>query len=253
MKYSLTARTEKPMSIRAGERIAILGRNGAGKSTLLQALSGLLEPQQGSVMLDGIELSHIDPVDVRRDVGLLTQNARLFHGTLRENLKLGAPLASDEQLLAAMQVSGGLGFLQSLPLGLDHMIKEGGLGISGGQRQSLLLARLSLRQPRVLLLDEPTTAMDEAAERAWIASLRSASAERSVIISTQRMAVLDAVDRLIVLDGGKIYTDGPKDQVLNALRAQNQPQPASPAGEPAARMAKLNLGEALRRARGTEA
>lgn len=237
------------LHIRAGERIALLGRNGAGKSTLLQALSGLLEPQSGSILLDGVELGHIDPVDVRRDMGLLTQNARLFHGSLRENLKLGAPHASDEQLLEALQISGGMGFLRRLPLGLDHMVKEGGLGMSGGQRQSLLLARMLLRRPRLLLLDEPTTSMDEAAERAWIQSVRQLPKDHGFIIATHRLAVLDAVDRIIVLEGGKIHMDGPKEQVLAALRASKG---AEGSREAPVRAAKFKLSDAVRQAKGGE-
>jgi ATP-binding cassette subfamily C protein LapB len=169
-------------------------------------------------------MAHIDPADVRRDVGLLTQNARLFHGTLRENLKLGAPLAGDEQLLAALQASGAWAYVQRLPLGLDHPVQEGGLGLSGGQRQGLLLARLLLREPRVLLLDEPTTSMDDAAERDVIARLRALPADHTLVIATHRMGALDAVDRVILLDGGTIVMDGPREQVLTALRGATQPK-----------------------------
>ncbi|WP_367066637.1 type I secretion system permease/ATPase [Oryzisolibacter sp. LB2S] len=207
------------LRIRAGERIAVLGRNGAGKSTLLQALSGLMEPRAGSVLLDGVSLAHIDPADVRRDVGLLTQNARLFHGTLRENLMLGAPHASDEQLLAALQASGAWAYVRGLPLGLDHPVLEGGLGLSGGQRQGLLLARLLLREPRVLLLDEPTAALDEVAEREVIQRLRQQSVGRTLVVATHRPAVLDVVERIVVVDGGAIVMDGPRDEVLARLRA----------------------------------
>ncbi|HET6537280.1 MAG TPA: type I secretion system permease/ATPase [Sphingopyxis sp.] len=218
------------LTIKAGERIAVLGRNGAGKSTLLQALSGLMEPSSGSVMLDGVDISHIDPADVRRDIGLLTQNARLFHGTLRENLKLGAPLASDEQVLTALQASGAWAYVQRLPMGLDHPVQEGGLGLSGGQRQGILLARTLLRQPRVLLLDEPTTAMDDATEADVIARLRQLPPDHSLIVATHRLAALAIVDRLIVVDGGLIVMDGPKDQVLARLRG-NQEQGAAPTTE----------------------
>lgn len=225
------ALTIKSLKIEAGERIAVLGRNGAGKSTLLQALSGLMQPVAGSVLLDGVELSHIDPADVRRDVSLLTQNARLFHGTLRENLKLGAPLASDEQLLAALQASGAWSYVQRLPLGLDHPVQEGGLGMSGGQRQGLLLARMLLREPRVLLLDEPTTAMDDIAERDVIVRLRQLPGEHTLIVATHRMGVLEAAERVILVDGGAIVMDGPKEKVLAALRGNAQPSsaPAAPA------------------------
>lgn len=208
----------KQLEIRPGERVGVLGRNGSGKSTLLQALSGLLEPQMGTVLLDGVALKHIDPADVRRDVSMLTQNARLFFGTLRENLQLGAPHATDEELMVALKAAGAWQFVQRLPMGLDYPVTEGGLGLSGGQRQSLLLARLLLRQPVVILLDEPTASLDEASERGVIAQLKGLAPGRGLVVATHRPAVLDAVDRVIVLDGGTVALDGPRDEVLATLR-----------------------------------
>jgi ATP-binding cassette subfamily C protein LapB len=212
----------KALKIQPGERIAVLGRNGAGKSTLLQALSGLMEPATGQLLLDGVALQHIDPADVRRDLALLTQNARLFHGSLRENLTLGAPHASDEQIMTALQTVGAWSFVQRLPTGLDHPVLEGGLGLSGGQRQSLLLARLILRMPRVLLLDEPTAALDEGAEREVIQNLHKLPASHTLIIATHRPAVLDIVDRIMVVDSGSIVIDGPRAAVLAQLRGAPQ-------------------------------
>lgn len=205
------------LDIAAGERIAILGRNGAGKSTLLQALAGMAEPAAGEVMLDGVRLSHIDPADVRRDVSLMGQNARLFHGSLRDNLLLGAPDASDEELLSALEISGAGDVVQKLPDGLDHLIQEGGLGLSGGQRQTLLLARLLVRQPRVLLLDEPTASFDEVAEKRFIQRLGPWLQGRTLIVATHRQSILSLVDRIIVVDNGRILRDGTKQQVLGRL------------------------------------
>lgn len=133
------------LKIKAGEKIAILGRNGAGKSTLLQLLAGMQSPSNGSVHLDGLDISLIDPADVRRDMALLNQNAHLFYGTIRENLTLGAPLAKDDDILKALKVTGALGFVQEKKEGLDHLVLEGGVGFSGGQKQALLLARLLIR------------------------------------------------------------------------------------------------------------
>ncbi|NLY59403.1 MAG: type I secretion system permease/ATPase [Gammaproteobacteria bacterium] len=205
------------LDIAAGERIAILGRNGAGKSTLLQALAGMAEPAAGEVMLDGVRLSHIDPADVRRDVSLMGQNARLFHGSLRDNLLLGAPDASDEELLSALEISGAGDVVQKLPDGLDHLIQEGGLGLSGGQRQTLLLARLLVRQPRVLLLDEPTASFDEVAEKRFIQRLGPWLQGRTLIVATHRQSILSLVDRIIVVDNGRILRDGTKQQILGRL------------------------------------
>ncbi|MCU4580416.1 type I secretion system permease/ATPase [Acinetobacter gyllenbergii] len=202
------------LKIRAGERIAILGRNGAGKSTLLQILSAMQFPNSGSVYLDDLDISLIDPADVRRDMGLLNQNAHLFYGTIRENLTLGAPLARDEDILKALKVTGALSFVHEKKEGLDHLVLEGGVGFSGGQRQALLLARLLIRQPNILLLDEPTAAIDDVAEKQLIDHLKSWLGYRTLVVATHRRAVLELVDRIIVMNEGKIVMDGPVDQVL---------------------------------------
>ncbi len=212
----------KNLRIQPGERIAVLGRNGAGKSTLLQAMAGLLEPASGEVLLDGVRLSHIDPADVRRDIGILTQNARLFHGTLRDNLVLGAPRTSDERILQVLEWTGALNYLRRLPKGLDHMVQEGGVGLSGGQRQSLLLARLLLRDPRVLLLDEPTASMDETTEKRFIRHLASLEAGRTLVVATHRTSLLSVVQRIIVVDNGAIALDGPKEEVIAELNRRSK-------------------------------
>ena len=202
------------LKIKAGEKIAILGRNGAGKSTLLQILSGMQFPNAGSVHLDELDMSLIDPADVRRDMSLLNQNAHLFYGTIRENLKLGAPLATDEEILNVLKVTGALKFVQDKKEGLDHIILEGGVGFSGGQRQALLLARLLIRQPNILLLDEPTAAIDDVAEKQLIDHLKTWLGSRTLVVATHRRAVLELVDRVIVMNDGKIVMDGPTAQIL---------------------------------------
>ncbi|WP_407000312.1 type I secretion system permease/ATPase [Marinobacter sp. HN1S83] len=207
------------MTINRGERIAIIGRNGAGKSTLLSGLAGLLEPLAGEVRVDDVVMGLIDPTDLRRDIGLMGQDARLFHGTLRENLTLGAPRATDEAILETLGQMGLVDFVHRLPEGLDHMVLEGGLGLSGGQKQGLLLARLLLRNPNVLLLDEPTASLDEVSEAAVIDVLGRLGRSVSVIVATHRPEVLKLVDRLIVVNNGAIAMDGPKDQVLAQLRS----------------------------------
>ena len=161
------------LQIQPGEKVAVLGRIGAGKSTLLHLMVGLLQPQQGRVSLDGLDLKLIDPADVRRDVGLLTQQSRLFFGSVRENITLGMPQASDADVIKAITMAGARPYLQSRAQGLDEMIQEGGVGLSGGQRQALLLARTLIRDPSVLLLDEPTANFDEMTEQQVIDSSNS--------------------------------------------------------------------------------
>ncbi|WAU77549.1 type I secretion system permease/ATPase [Acinetobacter sp. TR3] len=212
----------RQLKIKAGEKIAILGRNGAGKSTLLQILSAMQFPTNGSVHLDGLDISLIDPADVRRDMGLLNQNAHLFYGTIRENLTLGAPLARDEDILKALKVTGALSFVQEKKEGLDHLVLEGGVGFSGGQRQALLLARLLIRQPNILLLDEPTAAIDDVAEKQLIDHLKGWLSHRTLVVATHRRAVLELVDRIIVMNDGKVVMDGPREQVLNQSTLQQK-------------------------------
>lgn len=216
-EHSQPALHVKKLSIKAGEKIAILGRNGAGKSTLLQVLSGLLEPRNGIVTLDGISLRHIDPADVRRDVGLMSQNASLFHGTIRENLMLGAPMATDDDLLRALNMTGAADFIRKIPTGLDYVIAEGGIGLSGGQRQSLLLSRLMVRNPHIVLLDEPTSALDDVTEKHFLSELDSWTIDKTLVVATHKMSVVNRVDRIIVIDNGQIVLDDPKDIALAKL------------------------------------
>lgn len=222
------------LEIEAGERCAVLGRNGAGKSTLLLALAGMIEPEQGEVLVDGLALGHVDPADLRANIGLLTQSSRLFHGTLRENLVLGAPKASQSAMFDALSMVGADEFIARLPQGLDYRILEGGRGLSGGQQQALLLARFLIRDPRIALLDEPTAAMDEAAERKFIAGFAEWSAARTVVIATHRMRVLDLVSRVIAVEGGRVVLDQPKDEALKRLHGlKNVVTPKAPAKDAA--------------------
>jgi ATP-binding cassette subfamily C protein LapB len=217
------------LSIQPGERIALLGRVGAGKSTLLRVMAGLATPQQGRVVFNDTPMPMIDVADVRRDVGTAMQESSLFFGTLRENLLLGNPLATDEELLTAMRLSCADQLLLKQPHGLDLQLRENGTGLSGGQKQSLILARTFLRTPNVLLLDEPTASLDEATEKSIIEHLRQWLGGRTLIVATHRYPLLSLVDRIIVLDAGRIVRDGPRDEVLAALRgAAAQGAPARP-------------------------
>jgi ATP-binding cassette subfamily C protein LapB len=169
------------------------------------------------VLVDGTDLQQIDPADLRRNFGYVSQDVRLFHGTLRENLTLGAPLTDDEAILAATRMAGLDRLVSGHPLGFDLMIGERAEGLSGGQKQSVALARALLAEPQVLLLDEPTSAMDHNTEQAFIAELKNYIRGRTLVLATHKPAMLALVDRLVVLDGGKMVADGPRDAVLKAL------------------------------------
>lgn len=212
----------KQLSIKAGEKIAILGRIGAGKSTLLQAMMGNVELASGELRLDDLALPQIDLADIRRNATLLTQEARLFHGTLRENLTLGRPMASDDELVKVLELCGAMEFVSKLPMGLEHLVMEGGLGLSGGQRQSLLLARSLLRDPNIILLDEPTSFFDERTEKAFVEQLAHWVGERTLIIATHKAAVLSIVDRILVIQDGQLALDKPKATVFEQEKARGQ-------------------------------
>lgn len=206
------------LKIEPGERIAILGRVGAGKSTLLRLAGGLALPAHGRILFNDTVMNLIDAADVRRDVGLLLQESSLFYGTIRENLLIGNPLASDADILDAMRVSCADQLLLNQPHGLDLTIREGGQGLSGGQKQALMLARTFLRSPNILLLDEPTASLDEATELAIIDNMKKWLGDRTLVVATHRYPLLSLVDRIIVVEGGRIVRDGPKDDILNALK-----------------------------------
>ncbi|WP_260923244.1 type I secretion system permease/ATPase [Novosphingobium sp. 9] len=204
-------------ALRTGERVALLGRIGAGKSTMLRLLAGLARPTGGDLLLDNTRLSLINPADVRRDIAYLGQGAQLFLGTIRENLLIGAPGASDEKILHALAVTGGIGLVQNQPEGLDLLLQEGGVGLSGGQRQTLLLTRALLREANIVLLDEPSAPLDDMSERSLVANLRQWLGARTLVVTTNRPGMLELVDRIVVLDRGKIVLDGPRDQVMASL------------------------------------
>ncbi|MDR2215294.1 MAG: type I secretion system permease/ATPase [Nevskiaceae bacterium] len=218
------------LSIKPGERIAVLGRTGAGKSTLLRLLAGMAQPQQGRILLDGTPLDLIDVADVRRSVGCLLQDSSLFLGTLRENLLIAAPLADDPTIQRAMKIACADRLLLNQPHGLDLKLRESGVGLSGGQKQALMLARLILREPHVVLLDEPTASLDEATEREVIANLGLWLGQRTMVVATHRYQILSIVQRVIVVDGGRIVLDAPRDEALRKLSGNSAPAGGSSAG-----------------------
>ena len=198
------------LSIAAGERVAILGRIGCGKSTLARMILGLYRPDAGRVLVDGTDLRQIDPADLRRNIGAVLQDCWLFSGTLRDNIAAGAVRPSDAEILAAARVAGVDDFAARHPLGYDMPILERGEGLSGGQRQAIAIARALIGAPPVLVLDEPTSAMDNHAEADLIRRLKAETAGRTLIVITHRPSLLDLVDRVIVIDRGRVAADGPK-------------------------------------------
>jgi len=201
-----------------GEKVGILGRIGSGKTTLEKLALGLYQPSQGAVLLDGVDIRQIDPADLRRAIGHVPQDPTLFYGSLKHNLAMGAPYADDASLLAAADVAGVTEFANLHPKGFDMLIGERGESLSGGQRQSVAVARALINDPPILLLDEPSSNMDHQSEAQLRRRLAAAAAGKTVLLVTHRTALLELVDRLIVIDNGQIVADGPKQQVVDALR-----------------------------------
>lgn len=197
-------------TIEPGEKVAILGQIGSGKSTISRLLLGLYQPRAGSVLLDGVDIRQLDPGDLRRNIGSVLQDIWLFSGSVRENIVSGTIRPSDTDLIRAGRIAGVEDFVSRHPSGYDLMLAERGEGLSGGQRQAIALARALIGRPPVLLLDEPTSAMDVKNEAEIVARLKTATQETTMVVVTHRTSLLDLVDRVIVIEDGKIGADGPK-------------------------------------------
>ncbi|MFZ2303057.1 MAG: type I secretion system permease/ATPase [Gallionella sp.] len=209
--------------INPGESVVFLGRVGSGKSTVQKLVLGFYEPQEGSVLVDGIDLRQLDPADLRRNIGCVDQEAILFFGTLRENIAYGAPYADDSAIVAAAELAGLKEFVNKHPRGFDMHIGERGASLSGGQRQCIAIARAFLMEPSILLLDEPTSSMDYTTENEFKLRLsrfaKRFSPGKTLLIATHRSSLIDLADRIIVIDEGRIVADGPRAEVLDALKA----------------------------------
>ena len=204
-------------AIESGERVGIIGRVGSGKSTLHKLLLGLYEPDDGSILLDGTESRQIDPVDLRRNIGCVPQEVVLFRGTIRENIAIGSPQASDAAVLRAAELATADDFVSRHPTGYDRPVGERGELLSGGQRQAIAAARAILHEPPIVLLDEPTSSMDSSTEARFKKNLDEAITGKTLILITHRASLLSLVNRLIVLEAGAVVADGPKDAVLQAI------------------------------------
>ena len=211
----------QPMSIniKQGEKIAIVGRNGSGKTTLAKLLLGLYQTTSGNIRFDGLNHQQIHPSDLRRNFGYLPQDITLFHGTIRDNILFGTRQITEYQLIRAVQLSGVSAFTDQEALGLDRQVGENGIALSRGQRQCIALARAILNTPQILLLDEPTASLDARAEKQFIQSISATAKEKTLLLITHKMDLLHLVDRIIILENGKLVIDGPKDTVLQQLQS----------------------------------
>lgn len=212
------ALTKVSFKIKAGEHVALLGRMGSGKSTINKLILGLYQPTSGAILIDGIDSRQIDPAELRRVVGYVQQDTHLFYGSLRDNLTIAAPHVSDAQVLEAAHAGGIDGFVNAHPKGFDMLVGERGDTLSGGQRQGVGIARALIKQPSILLLDEPTSAMDHSGEDEVKRRLIENSLGKTVVLISHRSALYDLVERIIVIDSGRVVADGPKQQVTEALR-----------------------------------
>jgi len=205
-----------------GEKLAILGRNGSGKSTIIRLALGVFEPAEGQVLINDTDLRQIHPADLRARIGAVLQDVCLFSGTVRENIALGLESLSDADILDAAKIAGVHDFVGATDAGYDQRLGERGEGLSGGQRQAIALARALVSKPATLLLDEPSSNLDAQAEAHLIARLRKATAGRTLILVTHRLSMLTLVDRVIVVDEGRILVDGLRDEVLRSMTGPSQ-------------------------------
>jgi ATP-binding cassette subfamily C protein LapB len=209
------------LAIKPGERIAVLGRIGSGKTSLLSLIAGINPATSGSVMLDDADIVNLRPEDVRNNVGVVLQNPTLFSGTVRENLLMGNPEASDEDLIKATELSGAAQFIGILPNGFDFILSERGQELSAGMRQSLAISRALIGNANIYLMDEPTSSMDGNTEAMIVKNLEKATKGKTTIFVTHRGPLVSISDRLIIVESGRIVMDGPRDEVLANLKGAN--------------------------------
>ncbi len=204
--------------IKPGEKVSLLGSVGSGKTTIQKLMLGLYQPTSGSVLIDGVDLRQLDPAELRQQIGYVQQDVTLFFGTLRENLIVSAPHAEDEAILRAVEIGGINRLVDSHPKGFDMLVGERGESLSGGQRQGIAIARAFINDPPVMLLDEPTGSMDHSSEERIKQNLKKYTESKTLVLITHRTSMLDLVDRIIVIDAGKVVADGSKEKVIDALR-----------------------------------
>ncbi|MBT6586725.1 MAG: type I secretion system permease/ATPase [Gammaproteobacteria bacterium] len=218
----ISALSNISFKITEGEKVAIIGRTGSGKTTLQKLIMDYYEPNAGAILVSGTDINQIDPTDLRRNMSYVPQEISLFSGTVRENIVLGTPLATDEAVLEAARVAGILDFLNTHPEGFDLDVGERGERLSGGQRQGIAIARAIINRAPILVLDEPTASIDNTAEMLFLKHFFEYAKNRTLLLVTHKTSMLSLVDRLIVLNDGKIIADGPRDEVLKMLAGKPQ-------------------------------
>jgi ATP-binding cassette subfamily C protein LapB len=220
------------LDVKTGERVALVGTVGSGKSTLLRLMSGLYTPLGGAVLIDGVDIRQIDPTAFRDKIGYVGQDTQLFMGTLRQNLVLSNPSISDQKILDVLKALGLYELVASSARGLDMLLTEAGGGLSGGQRQLLSIARMMLRNPVYVFMDEPTAHMDAQTEVRVIKVLQEWSKGRTVILSSHRTQLLALVNRVVMLDRGAVFMDTNRDDFLTKMSGGRPANAAGPAAGP---------------------
>ena len=210
------------LTVSPGEKIAIVGKIGSGKTSLLRLIAGLYDASEGSVKIDNHDISHMHPDDIRQHIGVVMQMPMLFSGTLKENLLMGNPDATDDQMIAAAKIANVDEIASNLPDGYATLLTEGGKGLSGGQRQAICIARAFVGDPKIIIMDEPSSAMDSGSEQQLLAILQDKLKDKTLILITHRGTLLSLVSRVVVFDSGRILADGPKEKVLQAASQQAQ-------------------------------
>ena len=203
-------------SVGAGRSLGIVGHSGAGKSTLANLLMRLYEVEEGEILIDGVNVKDLSFDDLRRNVGIVSQETYLFVGTIADNIRYARPDATDEDVIAASKLAGAHDFIVKLPDGYETMIGFGHKDLSGGERQRVSIARAILLNPKILILDEATAAMDTATERMISEALTDISKDRTTIMIAHRLSTLRDVDSLVVIDKGKIVESGTHDELIRA-------------------------------------
>ncbi|MGI9475632.1 MAG: type I secretion system permease/ATPase [Hyphomicrobiaceae bacterium] len=216
---SLPAVNDVSFKVEAGERVGIIGKIGSGKTSIGKLLCALYTANDGTILIDDCDIRRYEVAELRDGIGFVSQESELFSGTVRDNIILGKPDAREDEILEAARVSGVAAFAATHPLGLNIPTGERGRELSGGQRQAVALARMLLRKPKILFFDEPSSAMDTATEAKLIEDLRKATRGQTVFVCSHRVSFLGLVDRLLVVDGGRLVASGPRDDILKALKA----------------------------------